>query len=382
LVAIVFLSACSPTPNTAKASSTATQIVKETLQIPSATSLPQNQNNCLTEKSWSSESLWDGTIIVGNTQDQKIYLLSSGDEKPRTLSGKNPTWDPDFRLSPDGKWLAYSILSDDGLSFTALRVRSLNGDQVWEIPYPPGWYSERYWINNEYIEILKSEAGKNTTNPYTGIVILNPFTGDKAVDMDFDTTNLNLKITEAPRYDPTLTRMIYLRDDLIPETGEAVLESIVVTEINSGKELWTRVSLGKDLLNAAWSQDGKMVAIQDFSELIVINLYDGWDKILQREGLRLHPSTFPAWSPDGRHIALKTYDSLAIYNPVDDVLTDYCLHNQILGFNWSPDGQQLAVDSSLSDGSEEILVINVADNTAVRFLDYRLLGWSLVPPKR
>lgn len=373
ILAAVLFNGCAPVPT----------IAQVTSEIPPAIAIPENPANCLaTERRWSPQSLLDGTIILGNTQDQKIYLLSSGDENPQPLLGKDPTWDPAIGLSPDGKWMLDSILSEDGLRFTALKIRSLAGDRVWELPYQPEWGSEGHWMNNEFVWILKSEPEKNTTSPYSGMVILNPFTREKAVDMDFDAADLNLKIAETPHYDPTLARMIYLRDDLIPETGEAVLESIVVTDVNSGKELWTRVSLGTDLLNTAWSQDGRQVAIQDFSELIVINLDEGWEKILQREGVKFHPSTLPAWSPDGRHIAVKTYDSLAVYDPVDDVLTDYCLHNQILGFDWSVNGHQLAVDSSLPDGSEEILVINVADNTAVRFLGYRLLGWRLAPPNR
>jgi hypothetical protein len=348
-------SSLSPISNIVHETPTITQSPEKTVPAFTETPIPEKPNVCLgMETGWSPESLLDGTIILGNIENQKIYLLSSGDENPQPLLGRDPSWDPGFRLSPDGKWLSHSILSGDGSSFTALKVKSLNGDQVWEIPYQPGWDSQKSWIDSQHIEILKSETEKITAGPFTGAVVFNPFADEEVINLDFG----NLKLAETPYYDPTITRMIYLRDDLIPETGDPLFESIVIADIKSGEELWVRAYPGRDLFIAAWSADGKQVAIQDFSELVVVNLDKNWDKILRRDNLKLHPSTLPVWSPDGHYIAIKTYDSLAIYDPINDILTDYCLHDQILGFDWSPNSQQIAVDISLPNGSREILVIN------------------------
>jgi len=139
-----------------------------------------------------------------------------------------------------------------------------------------------------------------------------------------------------------------------------------------------REDLGRDYLLASWSSDGKQVAIQDYMDLTVVNIDEGWDRELQRDDLKLDVSSMPVWSPDGRYVAVKTYDSLAIYDSINDVLVDFCLHNTILNFSWSPSGHQLAVGGWLSDGSSYTLVIDVTAKVAVSYVgtDFVLLGWS------
>jgi len=384
VLAIILLSGCSspyqeltPTIPILENTATVTRSLPMTAPISTSTPFPAGPTNCLTmETTPLVDFKLDGTIIMGNLTSQSIYTLSTEGASPQFLLGKDPSWSPNYRLSPDGKKLAHSILSDDGLSYTALEIKSLNGDQVWEIPYQADWSNMSAWINNEQIEMIKSDTNISTTNPYTGTFVINPFKNE--VTADTDATNLNLKPATIPYYDPTVTRMIYLRDVLIPESGEALVESIVIAEIYSGKELWVREDLGRDYLLASWSADGKQVAIQDYMDLTVVNIDEGWDRELQRDDLKLDVSSMPVWSPDGRYVAVKTYDSLAIYDSINDVLVDFCLHNTILNFSWSPSGHQLAVGGWLSDGSSYTLVIDVTAKVAVSYVgtDFVLLGWS------
>jgi len=267
--------------------------------------------------------------------------------------------------------MAYSILSDNGLRYTTLRIKSLNGDDVWEIPYQEDWSDVYGWINSEKIEMITSNPDISTTNPNTGTFALNPFTEETSANID--AADLNLKPATIPYYDPTLTRMVYLRDSMISESGEGLVENIVIEEISSGKEIWVREDFGQYFILASWSADGTQVAIHDSSRLIVVNLEDGWERFLPQD----LDVISPVWSSDGRYVAVKTYDTLAIYDTINDVLTDYCLHNKILGFAWSPKSHQLAVSGWLHSSSY-ILIVDIEAKIATIHVesDFVLLGWS------
>ena len=226
--------------------------------------------------------------------------------------------------------------------------------------------------------MIKSDTDISTTNPYTGTFAINPFT--KETSADKDTTKLNLKPATIPYYDPTMTRMIYLRDALIPESGEGLVESIVIEETNSEREIWVREDLGRDYLLASWSVDGKQVAIQDFVELTVVNINESWERDLQRDDLEFDVSTFPVWSPSGHYVAVKTFESLAIYDPIKDLLTDLCVHDQVLNFAWSPNSRQLAASGWLSNGSSYILLFDIETKIVARYVgsDFVLLGWAVL----
>lgn len=372
-----------PSPTATLIKSTATLVVSPHSPSPVSTSTlkPADQNECtIVETMPSADFMLDGTVILGNLADQSIYILSNRNKNPQPLLGKNPSWNSNYHLSPDGKMLVDSILSDDGLRYTTLKIKSLNGDDVWEIPYGKDWSGVRGWINNEQIEMTKSDPAKSTTNPFTGTFAFNPFTKETSAEMD--AADLNLKPATIPYYDPTMTRMIYVRDTEISESEEALVESVIIEEIDSGRKIWAREDLGRDYLIASWSANGNLVAIQDYLELTVINTDKGWDRELQRDNLEFDVSTFPVWSPDERYIAIKTYDSLAIYDPINDLLMDFCVHDQVLSFSWSPNSRQLAISGWLSDGSSYVLLINIETKIATRYVgsDFVLLGWAASQP--
>ena len=108
-----------------------------------------HQSECsTTEKVPLLDFKLDGTLILGNLADQSIYTYSMGDKNPQPLLGKDPSWNSNYHLSPDGKILVNSILSDDGLRYTTLKIKSLNGNEVWEISYQEDWSDVSGWINN------------------------------------------------------------------------------------------------------------------------------------------------------------------------------------------------------------------------------------------
>jgi Tol biopolymer transport system component len=192
--------------------------------------------------------------------------------------------------------------------------------------------------------------------------------------------------------DPTLTRLVYVRD-----YGRNEEAGLVLVNLENGQTLWElkRFSPG-DRHIPIWSPDGSQVAVisDDFQdaggtrwELYTVNR-DGqatqW--IDMKSKTVIHSSLWadgPEWSPNERYIAFFS-DSLYILDMVDRWIFDLCipmgewsgaLQNAVI---WSPDSKQILIQRD----DVSTIIIDLESYRAaplVDDLDIRPIGWLANP---
>ncbi|HVD77013.1 MAG TPA: hypothetical protein VNH43_05355, partial [Vicinamibacteria bacterium] len=123
------------------------------------------------------------------------------------------------------------------------------------------------------------------------------------------------------------------------------------------------VRMGRDLIDAAWSPDGKSLAIGTLPPRSEIQLVD----LQSREARTLIGSQglcSPRWSPDGGHLlALKDdFTKLAMFNVASQKWTDLVEMKHIGYPKWSADGQHVY----FSVWGESVFAVRVRDRVVQR----------------
>jgi dipeptidyl aminopeptidase/acylaminoacyl peptidase len=123
----------------------------------------------------------------------------------------------------------------------------------------------------------------------------------------------------------------------------------------------------------AWSPDGQQVAYMSMVEQQSRNDGSSQVHIRNADGSADRPLThdtwaniLPAWSPDGAQIAFLserdgTYNQFALYAMAKDGSGLHRLSQPIFSeanrFSWSPDGQEIAIDSNMPPGRISIIPV-------------------------
>lgn len=365
--------------------STATNIPTDT---PTPVLLPLRKftKHCLNvEHATTKGFLSKGTIFLRNSNSDEILLLTNSDEKPHVLTGV-PEGSPDG-VSQNWAWMFYgdSVITSNGKLVTTPH----RNDQ---------WGPLQGWLDSERV-IFQGPSRKSEM-----LYIYNPFTQQEQI--------FTPKVTDRYQYDrelstiwmwpivwkfvpdPTLTRMVYVRDQ---QGGP----ELVFIDLESGETLWTldRFSPG-DRHIPAWSPDGSQVAVisDDYQgveetyrwEVYTVNR-DGqgvqWLDISVKSG-GIGNSVWGdqvSWSPNGRYIAFYTTD-LYILDTASYQAVDYCIpytgemrdHLNQMPIIWSPDSRQVI----FQPGNSQAVVIDIENDRAIQFVDdiaSEPLGWILSP---
>lgn len=365
-----------------------TSTVLPLTDTPTPVSLPLRNftKQCLSvEHATTKDFLSEGTIFLRDLDSDEVLLLTSRDEGPRLLTGI-PEGAPDG-VSQNWAWMFYGN-----------SVIASNGELVTTPHRNNQWGILQSWLDSERI-VFQGQTRKSNV-----LYIYNPFTRQEEVfapnvtdryqyiDREFSTM---WPVVWKFVPDPTLTRMIYVRD----QQGSPEL---VLIDLENGETLWKldRFSPG-DRHIPAWSPNGSQVAVisDDYQgveetyrwEVYIVNR-DGqgiqWLDVSVKSG-EIGNTVWGdqvAWSPDGRYITFYG-ESLYILDTALRQAVEYCIPytaragdsiNYRTPIIWSPDSQQVI----FQPGTYQAVVIDIKNNRAIYLGDnvaLEPLGWIISP---
>lgn len=323
----------------------------------------------------------------------------------KTIIDANDWFLPDLAVSPNGKWLAYRYREQDW-SNEQLHIASADGTLVKQIAWEPNWRIITGWQGNEQVWISRQRGEYD----YDDLMLLNPFTGARtefpvnypeAADR-FPRIGWGLFDFSAKKYDPTLSKVIYLSGS----------KSMIIWDLNRHQELLKITGTISNPGGPLWSPDGRRLHFLGPPELASQNS-DNRDELyyVDVDGTIIRLTYFSeyfeqvylgpySWSPDGRYVALgslvRPNDYPNIYNVrkqgnrrlfiIDtrtNQTTDYCVpagsfYNPV----WLPGGRQLVIDNQLDPQShKEVYLIDLDKELAVKIAeDASPVGWLEAVP--
>lgn len=359
----------------------------------------------------------DGTIVVERDEawDQPDFMLdlSTGTKKYFPwISGL-------YEVSPDHKFLAYFDLTSED---KRLVVIDAAGNEIFtKIDQEDEWEYLQIWVNSENILISKYKAP-----PYEDMgmgaplpsVLLNPFTQEERelplifpgiIDYENNIAWIDYGLT-ATAYDPTMSRVVYLRAATPSED-----KTIVLWDMEGNKEvadLPSSINLGRgpvwyqdgskfiisllveredyEVEDSSWKQTEELFSMSSGGDLSRLTTLTKYFSEVGISGYR--------WSPDGRYIAFWLYLGPGIYpefnrivdaglfltllDTHDKSLTSYCLSPRAPFIPiWSPNGEQIAVSIQEGDGSITVIV-DIQKRLAFKIAEDTIpSGWMVNPPE-
>jgi hypothetical protein len=290
----------------------------------------------------ASEIISNGIVVLAKYQRPVGGTANLMVLKPRNnLSPLNlPEYGGGSAVSPDKRWLSY---------WSGEKLIVISSDGTTQVTYPMNnqWLGTQGWLDTSRIVFVRggqTPIGLDIFAPFENK--LQPLVPNFTDFWKYDFESSGWHVWKLV-YDPTLTRVAYIRDNEGPE--------FVLFDLEKGSALWQlkRGSIGLDD-PPKWSSNGKLLEViasgdpeDKFNrfQLFTIN-YDGnaiqWvdfpnDIAFGSRGAQ--------WSPDNRYIAFHG-KSLYILDMVNRKLIDYCIppnpDQQDLGdIVWSPDSKQL-----------------------------------------
>jgi hypothetical protein len=367
----------------------------ETIQPPSTIattptfiSLPINAatKKCLdVESSMPSGFLSEGTVILADYSQHtgwgELTKLTSLDPSPITIQNV-PTFSEGV-VSPDGASLVYGHVFDD---LTRSLIVISSDDQVLSTkPWNDEWGFLSGWLDNERVLF----RNRTVSPPEVTFTILDPFTFDQ-MTISPDMPDLFIKdptsnfIGWNAVIDPTLTRIVYIRQHYDPWERDLVLR-----DLEAGRELWSLEKYSTEFIQPVWSPDGDQLAI------VAMNREeDDWNRfeltISSRDGelnqwvdiQGYYPEVGRgqlSWSPNGRYLAFSIWGGgfpVLVLDVVNRQLIDYCIPGGATYSNviWSPDSTQMIIPRQ----EEPFIVVDLERNLAAQIVqdtDLTPVGW-------
>lgn len=306
-----------------------------------------------------------------------------------------------YRSTPNGMWLAYihPFLDPSGLIVSSeLRIESSVGERIATYPWESNWQGF-HWLDNEQLIIYYKPDIYNLFS----VKVVNPFTGEQhELIPDYPDVNRVANPSDPfyPIPDPSLTRVVYP----LANTRESAW---VLWDLTSGQAL-ASLSEGISFVEVpAWSPDGRQFVVDLYTAGMLVNEFYSvsWDgqQITQLthfgnytlEGMSVRIQTF-SWSPDGRLIAFwvavdpspYSGERLAILDMTTLEVTNYCVHGSDWVFQggasapiWSPNSQQLVVESYDAEGYIHTVLVDIIHDFAYNIADsVRPSAWTIDHP--
>jgi WD40-like Beta Propeller Repeat len=337
-----------------------------------------------------------GEIILRNYQGNGplLALDPSNGQMMEILSSSGPH--TIAAVSPGQQLLAYRDNDSTGKGDRLVLVDSHFVIRK-SIPWQEGWLAIGNWINNEQLALLKAD-------PETRMVILDSVTGLETPVSFSQLPDFSNSVTHPwVEFDPTEKRVLY------PILGDAYsLFDLVNRKSIARLPSWT-----SEAPDASWSADGKFIAVTGPSPKYHDNLGGSYEiYALSRNGnieQVTHLADYygrnlglysPRWSPDGKKLAFWIQHTsngtpnyvLGVVDIITRTATNLCITSDPSGYGgefhealpspiWSPDGQQIIVESRYSEDHNRVILVDLANKTAVQIgQDARPVGWMVMEP--
>ncbi len=392
---------------------TSTPIATNTI-TPSPTSPPDDK--CIEVKSGNLDELNLAGMIVLEDIYYKAYAINSNTFEKAALAKENE-FVFSIAVSPDRKWTAYELYLKSNDSHNLVIMNSLGLPQI-TVPWRENWSFISSWLDNQRLLInvydkLSDGHPELAAKEFSTFLVVNPFTGEQELlQPDFPNIYSHHMYPAwsgfgSTVYNPKLDRVVYLRADALGADSHYVL-----WDMNEQRPLADfKVFVGNQDI-PRWSPDGEKFAIamslfDDVSnDWPIYSLYS-----VSREGdvvkltdlSKYYPWFYigqHSWSPDGRYIAfwfsgwterpqalnLVVDQFLAVVDTTNDELSIYCISGKpqpsgiVSPPIWSPDGQQILVESPLPKEHSQVLLLDLHRNViSIIGEDLTPVGWMIEP---
>lgn len=322
----------------------------------------------------------------------------------------------EFSVSPNQKRVAYLESMSNRSDFNLIIAGTNNQiykTLLWEDN--AGWGAFQ-WLDNEHLAIELLPQNDNVLVSYVrDFLILNPFTGERQIlKTDYPNVYDDFPMPDwagwgITAYNQNLTRAVYLERDA---SGPFYY---VLWDLQKKSQIANFQITGDLEAVVRWSSDGKQFAFAP-SLSSNMNEYPAYELFkVTKDGntkqLTHLTDYFPwvyiadlSWSTDNRYIAFwyshweqnkdPSYESrgdryLAILDTKTDFVTSYCINGEKNGGIgmviypepiWSPDSNQVVIQSQISADSFQTVLIDVQKNQAYKLGDELApAGWMVSP---
>jgi len=323
----------------------------------------------------------------------RFYSLSSSKSSPVSfLDDSSRAILSDYRVSPDGKWLAFvrARLDSEGVRHDELVLTASKYQEQQIIPWDTKtWGDLQGWLADSQQVVIAPPFDDNLlpAERPDKIIVFDPFAGQQHyISPSFPYSGGSIYdywkyIGMSVVYDPTLNRVVYIDDE----------QTLVLWDVQGSRELWRFVSPGIIADNPApvWAPNGAVMALA--TRLNPEETLDDSSKFeflfISQEGKVTRSQPFPhylglergltSWSPNGRYLSFywnavgHKEKQLFLWDTKMQEFLDYCLTDVASEPIWSPDSRQFIVEADPSIGTDSskvyrTLVVDVESNRIVQ----------------
>lgn len=361
--------------------------------IPTATPGTKIIKNCSTVLSSMPDNNYLGTVVLlERAEYSSIYFLLDLAKIKKTTLDSNII---SLAVSPDGKHFAYEKYKKHELN-----LYSADNQFLASYDWKENWLALTRWQNNQSVIIYKTDEIKVTPSlavplrddyPRT-LILFDPFSNQEQIlapdypGIDLASPALGWDDSGTTIFNYQLTQVVY--------PGSAISGmGFILWDIPTSKVvvMMDDPSFGDP---AKWTQDGSKFMILGLEdELYIVTNKGEISQItkLNHGDYRYRPEYYN-WSPDGQYVAMWLNDretssgNFVILDTHSREITDYCIsmENYVAGYVetiapiWAQNGKAVVIEARLEgeENGKTALLLDLENNLAIRLADDAIpIGW-------
>ncbi|MBI5352934.1 MAG: PD40 domain-containing protein [Chloroflexi bacterium] len=369
------------------------------------------ESNYRSDLAFTGSLILTGTVDIGNDlvryTDYKIDM-ETVEKIELSKPGENIF---NVSISPDGNWMAYEkyVLeseSDD------LIISDIEGKHQKVISWKNEWTYIASWLDSKRLMIgIDGASNSDGSVSVPSFLVFNPFTGEHQTlkpDLSDVFETVDFSGLTGRSYNPELDRIVYLEGDM----GFIKPPHYILWDITQQQSLASFEMIIQPTALPAWSPDGKSFGLAASIKEDIFQTWPAYELYrVGRDGqttqLTHLTDYYPwvyiedySWSPDGKYIAfwfswwsgenpgwdLFARRYLALVDTENGQVTNYCIEGKPANSGrmplpvWSPGGGQLAMESPISEGGSQVVIIDMESRHAFQVGENMTpVGWMVAP---